>query len=549
MPCYDIGMPHLVIEQPGVPPMTVELTTTEVSLGRADNNTIVLVADEISRNHSSIHMSQEKTILKDLQSLNGTYVNRQRVVERVLNDQDEVWFGSKCRAIFTDDPPAVLEDRKKESKIASDLEKIKHEMDDVTASMTMVASAADLMKGNETSIPQGVDAQKLTQAFRRLDALYKATQLLGSAFDLQQRISDVLDLAIEVTKADRGFLMMKDEETDEIRVEMARDMEGRMDTSSPSMSIAKRAAIDGEPVLMADSEMDSSFGSNASVIMQRIETAMCVPLQVGDKMIGSLYVDSKDTRKSFTQEELEMFHAMANQAAMAIENVRLYDQMVEAEKKKTDLGRFLSPAVVQVIMDDKNEVQLGGQKLDATILYCDIRGFTPLSEGLSPEALVDLLNEHFTAMTRLVFEFNGTLDKYIGDEVMALFGAPFSAEDDALLAVKSAIGMQKVNAELNIERSSKGLPTFEIGIGINSGNVFAGYIGSPDRLDYTVMGDGVNVASRLCSVAREGQIIIGPHTNELVTEHIATISAGTPVLKGKTEVIEAFQVMGLKSDA
>jgi adenylate cyclase len=109
--------------------------------------------------------------------------------------------------------------------------------------------------------------------------------------------------------------------------------------------------------------------------------------------------------------------------------------------------------------------------------------------------------------------------------------------------------MQKENAELNIERSSKGLPTFEIGIGINSGNVFAGYIGSPDRLDYTVMGDGVNVASRLCSVAREGQIIIGPHTNELVTEHIATISAGTPVLKGKTEVIEAFQVMGLKSDA
>jgi adenylate cyclase len=537
-------MAHLVIEQPGVPPMTVELEGPEISFGRADENTVVLIADEISRNHSRIRIVQDKTILDDLQSLNGTYVNRQRVMERVLNDQDELWFGSKCRAIFTDDTADVLAERKKQSTIVSSLAKIKHEMDDVTASMTMIHKASDYAEDPKTPIPEGLDAEKLARAFRRLDALYKATQLISSDFDLEQRISDVLDLAMDVTKASRGFLMMKDEVTDELVVRVARDMDdSKIQEGSPSMGIARRAAIDGVPVLMASSDMDSNFGQRESIIMQRIETAMCVPLQVKDKTIGSLYVDSKDSQTSFTQEELEMFHAMASQAAMAIENVRLHDQMVEAEKKKVELGRFLSPAVVKVIMEQDGDIELGGQKLDATILYCDIRGFTPLSEGLSPDALVELLNEHFTAMTAIVFEFNGTLDKYIGDEVMALFGAPFSAEDDALLAVRAGIAMQKKNTWLNQLRTDQGLPTFEIGIGINSGNVFSGYIGSPERLDYTVMGDGVNIASRLCSVAREGQIIIGPHTNELVAGRVKTISAGTPVLKGKSEVIEAFQVI------
>jgi len=529
--------------------MTVELVGPEISFGRSDDNTVVLIADEISRQHSRIRLVRDKTVLDDLQSLNGTYVNRQRVMERVLNDQDEVWFGSKCRAIFTDDSAEILAERKKQSTIFSSLAKIKEEMDGVTASMTMVRKAPDFAGGTDLPMPEGVDAEKLARAFRRLDALYKAIQLISSDFDLEQRISDVLDLAMEVTKASRGFLMMMDEETGELVVKVARDMEdNKMEASSPSMGIARRAAIDGEPVLMADSDMDSSFGQNESIIMQRIETAMCVPLQVKNKLIGSLYVDARGSGTSFTQEDLEMFHAMANQAAMAIENVRLHDQMVEAEKKKADLGRFLSPAVVKVIMEDEGDVKLGGQKLDATILYCDIRGFTPLSEGLSPEALVDLLNEHFTAMTDIVFKYNGTLDKYIGDEVMALFGAPFSTEDDALLAVRAAIAMQEANAQLNIQRTEQDLPTFEIGIGVNSGNVFSGYIGSPERMDYTVMGDGVNIASRLCSVAAKGQIIIGPHTNELVVDQIETVSAGTPVLKGKTKVIEAFEVIGLRSD-
>ena len=538
--------------------MTVDLSDIETSFGRDMDNTIVLIADEISRHHSIIRLVKEKTILSDLESLNGSYVNRQRIAERILNDGDEVWFGSKCRCTFKDDSKAVLEQRSRQSSMVVELAKIKDEMDNVMATMIQEPALSADSAGfedsadtiiKEAAIPEGLDADKLARAFRRLDALYKATQLFASDFDLQQRISDVLDLAMEVTRADRGFLMMKDEDTDELQVQVIRDTKGHISKSSPSMSIARQAAFDGEPVLMSDSEVDSKFGKRESIIMQRIETAMCVPLQIHDEIIGSLYVDSKSSTINFDESDLEMFHAMASQAAMAIHNVRLHQRMVDAEKKRADLGRFLSPAVVTTIMEQKQDLQLGGDKINATVLFCDIRGFTPLSEGLSPDALVDLLNGHFTAMTEIVFKYKGTLDKFIGDEVMALFGAPFSDTDDANLALRAALDMQHMNTELNISRAKEGLPLLEIGIGVNSGTLFAGYIGSPDRMDYSVIGDNVNIAARLCSVAKAGQIIIGEETHGLVNNHFEMVSAGTPVLKGKSQVIQAYEVLSLKVNA
>lgn len=546
-------MPQLIVEQPGVPPMTVDLTRSETRFGRAEDNEIVLVADEVSRYHAKIRLVRERTVLDDLKSLNGTYVNRQRIVERVLSNRDEVWFGSKCRATFHDDPPDVLEKRKNDrpkSAIADDLDKVREEMDNVTASMTMVARPVG---GRPTvQVPAPADAQqleveKMGRAFRRLDALYKASNIMASDFDLQKRISDVLDLAMEVTGADRGFLMLREGNDDTLKVQLARGMGQELEGNSPSMGIARRAAIDGEPVLMADSGADQQFGGRESIIRQRIVSAMCVPLNIEDRILGSLYVDSRRSGAQFDVADLDLFQAMANQSAMAIENVRLYEQMVESEKKRANFGRFLSPAVVELVMNEAEDVVLGGQKLPVTTMYCDIRGFTPLSEGLKPGQLVELLNEHFTAMTQIIFENQGTLDKFIGDEVMALFGAPISSGRDAANSVRAAIAMQRKNAELNQVRAAHNLPTFQVGIGINTGDVFAGFIGSPDRLDFSVIGNDVNVAARFCSVAKPGQIIIGEATYALVKDVVEANSVGTPVLKGKSEPVEAFEVTGLKT--
>ena len=532
--------------------MTVDLKEPVTTFGRSDENAVVLLADEVSRFHAKIRMVQDKTILDDLKSLNGTYVNRQRIVERVLSDADEVWFGGKCRATFRDDPPDILEGRKKErpkSQLMEGLDKVREEMDQVTANMTMIAgmpgTPAPTRLPDGAEAPQG-DVEKMGRAFRRLDALYKASGIMAGDFDLQHRITKVLDLAMEVTSAERGFLMLRDLDSGELKLEVARGMGSDTEDNSPSMGIAKKAAA-GEPVLMSDAGADAQYGGRASIIRQRILSAMCVPLSVEDRILGSLYVDTTDASIQFSMADLDLFQAMASQSAMAIENVRLYEETVEAEKKRANFGRFLSPAVVEMVMNESEDVVLGGRRLPVTTMYCDIRGFTPLSEGLTPDQLVELLNEHFTAMTSIIFEHEGTLDKFIGDEVMALFGAPISTERDAIHAVHAAVHMQVKNRELNQHRVKKGLPTFGVGIGINTGDVFAGFVGSPDRLDFTVIGDDVNVAARFCSVAKAGQIVVGESTYALVKDAVRANSIGAPILKGKSDPVPAYEILGLAS--
>lgn len=542
-------MPRITIEQPGVPPMTVELADEETTFGRAEDNKVSLIADEVSRYHAKVYLRDDQTILQDLKSMNGTFVNRQRVVQRLLSDGDEIFLGSRCRLVFHEDAPDVLDKRRRDSSLKIEVSKIAQDMENVTAQMTMIGRKSTVISSTETPSPRSKQAeipQKMQRAFRRLNAMYRASQLIASDFDLQKRLEDLLDLAIDEMSADRGFVMMRDEVTGQLRVQVAREMGQELKASSPSMGIAERAAIQGEPVLMAGSETDSKFGGRESIIRQRITAAMCVPLQIEGRILGSLYVDSRRGDITFNEEDLELFQAMANQSAMAIENVKLYERMLATEKKRANLSRFLSPGIVDMLMSETEDVQLGGQKRHVTILFADIRGFTPLSEGLAPDRLVDLLNEHFSAMTEILFEHKGTLDKYIGDSVMALFGAPLVGDNDALMAVRAGLAMQQRNEALNIERARRGLPTFQLGVGINSGDVFTGYIGSPKRMDFTVIGDHVNIASRLCSVAAGGKVIVGEPTYQAVKDLVDVRSAGTPVLKGKTEQVNAYEIVRFK---
>ena len=535
--------------------MTADLTAEETGLGRSEDNTVVLVADEVSRYHAKIKLQGEKTVLEDLKSLNGTYVNRQRIVERILSDNDEVWFGGKCRAIFRDDSEALKKQRKHEideSKMRRVAE-IAKEMENVAANMTMMgvrqsAPVNMTMTGDAAPKLNEMELVKMSRAFRRLDALYKASKLISSDFVLSKRMTEMLDLAIDVMGADRGFLMLREEGTENLSLAVAREMGAELgQASSPSMGIARRAAVDGEPVLMADSGANQEFGSRDSIIRLRILSAMCVPLRVEDRILGALYVDSRKVTTQFTEEDLELFQALANQSAMAIENVRLYERMVEAEKKRASLGRFLSPAIVEVIMGNDKDLELGGQTREVTTMFCDIRSFTPMAERMEPQALVSLLNEHFTAMTEIVFQFQGTLDKYIGDCVMALFGAPFSSGKDAVQSIRAGLAMQAKNAELNVRRVGAGLPAFEMGIGINTGDVVAGFIGSPDRMDFTVLGDQVNIASRFCSVAQAGQVVVGESTYEYVKDIVEARAIGTTMLKGKETAVYSYEILRLKA--
>jgi adenylate cyclase len=300
---------------------------------------------------------------------------------------------------------------------------------------------------------------------------------------------------------------------------------------------------------MADRDSDAQLGGRESIIRQQIRSAMCVPLQVEDRILGAIYVDTRSTEVAFSQEDLELFLSLAAQSAMAIDNVRLYERMVETEKKRANLGRFLSPSIVEQIMKEDTVLVLGGNKLTVTTMFCDVRGFTSIAERIAPTDLVDMLNEHFTAMTAIIFELEGTLDKYIGDEIMAVFGSPVTKGEDALRCVKAALMMQAKNDELNEKRVVAGKPIFELGIGVATGEVIAGYMGSPDRMEFTVIGDRVNTARRLCSIAEPGQVIISQATYEEAKDFVRARPIGTVVLKGKEEPVHAFEVEAMLPSA
>jgi adenylate cyclase len=420
-------------------------------------------------------------------------------------------------------------------------------MERVGNTMTLIGKAGATPqpggpKTEETPKAGDVDMVAMGRAFRRLEALYKATKLIASEFDLDNRLSSVLDTAMEVVEAERGFIMLRDEATGGLRMHVARAMGQDVNAGSPSMSVAGRAAIHGEPVLMSDRDNDSRFSGSESIIMQQIRSAMAVPLKVEDRILGSIYVDTRSLKNPFQEEDLELFASFAAQSAMAIDNVRLYEQMVEAEKRRANLGRFLSPSIVEAIVGEHQEMALGGTKRTVTTLFSDIRGFTSIAEKMTPEELIFMLNEHFTASTETVFLNEGTLDKYIGDCVMAVFGSPFEKPDDALRCVRAAMDMMKRNAELNEVRAKENRPQLQIGIGIDTGEVNSGLMGSPDRLEFAVVGDSVNTASRLCSKAEPGQVLIGERTYALVKDRVIVTPMGAFQLKGKEAGVQVYKV-------
>jgi adenylate cyclase len=181
-----------------------------------------------------------------------------------------------------------------------------------------------------------------------------------------------------------------------------------------------------------------------------------------------------------------------------------------------------------------------------TTLFCDIRGSSQLAEQLAPQELVAALNEHFTAMTQIIFDRQGTLDKYIGDEIMAIFGAPIATGDEAFRAVDTALQIQALNRDLNTLRKSEGRPLIQVGIGIETGDVIAGYIGSPMRMDFTVVGDRVNIAKRLCDLAGPGQVVAGYETWEEIKDRFTGRPIGTVLLKGKERPVTAYEILAPK---
>jgi adenylate cyclase len=225
--------------------------------------------------------------------------------------------------------------------------------------------------------------------------------------------------------------------------------------------------------------------------------------------------------------------------------------MTEQREKKyirQTFSKFVSKSVVDELLKDPDKLKLGGEKKILTVLFSDIRGFTTISERLTPEALVEHLNEYLQAMTDIVFKYYGTLDKYVGDEIMAFWGAPIPQDDHAVLAARASVEMMRVLGELNRKWVSEGKPELHIGIGLNTGDMVVGNMGSSSRMDYTLMGDNVNLGARLEGTNKVygTNIIISEATYEYVKEHIVARELDLIRVKGKELPVKIYELVDLK---
>jgi len=220
------------------------------------------------------------------------------------------------------------------------------------------------------------------------------------------------------------------------------------------------------------------------------------------------------------------------------------EDITDVSKVKNTFKRYVSKQVVDELLDDDAKLNLGGEEREVTILFSDIRGFTNMSEKMSPEDVVKTLNEYFSDMIDIVFEHNGTLDKIIGDELMIVYGAPISTKDDTERAVKTAVEMQERILDLNKTRKKQKKKPIQVGMGINRGVVVSGNIGSRDMMDYTVIGDTVNLGSRLCSIAGPGEILVSKSVWKEIGELFVCDKLDPVRVKGKKNKVGIYRIAG-----
>ena len=224
---------------------------------------------------------------------------------------------------------------------------------------------------------------------------------------------------------------------------------------------------------------------------------------------------------------------------------RMARSLREKEMIKRAFTRYVAREVVEEILKDPENLVLSGERRQVTVLFCDVRGFTPMSERLAPEEVVLLLNDFYTLMIETTFKFDGTLDKFLGDAVMAVFGAPMAHPDHSARAIRTALAMQEGITGLNERRVRDGKEAISVGIGVSAGEAVAGTVGTEDRMEYTVIGDSVNLAARLESNAKPGQILISHRTYERVRDLVDARPLGRIRVKGKEEEVEVYEVLGL----
>jgi len=524
-------------------------------IGRAPDNQVVLDDPRASRHHAHIAAGADGSftlvdgVLVNGQirrSANKVFVNGEQKFEHPLKDGDRVTIGAST----------IRFEQPKEERTA-DLS-----YDDKPLGHTqLLMSAKDVLttvlRQADSGATPGAPRDKVLESLQRkaniLSELYEMSKALGSGFDLDRIFKMATDIIFRSTPADRVVALLAEtlvteQNADEAKLfpiaTRARDekLEAHARKMTIGRTITRKAMKDRVALLSQDAAADEQFAGVDSIVSQGVRSTICAPLVTESGVHGALYADRLDPFSAFKPDDLELISAVAAQTAIAVENVRSHERLAKEEVARANYGRFLPEYVVKQMLENPESFKLGGVLQTITVLFADIRGFTRISEHAPPEKIVQLLNRYFSAMTDIIFAHGGTLDKYLGDGLMALFGAPTVTPKDAANAMATAVAMQRRMLSINDELHEEGFPEIGIGIGLHTGEVTVGYIGSERRSEYTAIGDAVNTASRLESNARAGQILVSEVTAKAAHSRYALAPRDPITVKNREQPVPLFEV-------
>ncbi|HTV20445.1 MAG TPA: adenylate/guanylate cyclase domain-containing protein [Polyangiaceae bacterium] len=567
------------------------------SLGRHPDSSIQILDKIVSKEHCRIVLEGDTWVLEDLDSLNGTFLNGTRVNgKRPLVHGDEFSLGA-TRARFELEarersvvPDTALAQRNAAApRTAGGVGPVPPDTNQTPwARSSALLATARGVESFEAAAPQrgpalvagpghtllaatppqievnqqgreiGTQIAAQEQGFRPYQEIANNTTQMAADYerlrlshelsreiclerDLKTLLNKILASMFRFVRADRGVIFLVGENGQlEPGASLRRD--GSEAAISVSSTIMNHVMRERASVLTHDAAMDFAGSKGRSMILNRISSAIVAPLMHEEDILGVLWLDS-ETLARFEQRDLEMVTSIAAQAAMFIE-INILGRKVEQEILARDrFSRLLSPNVAEKVLSGDMVIQKGGQLVqECTVFNSDIRGFTHMSDGAAPEPLVEMLNEYFELMVETLFKYEGTLDKFMGDGIMALWGAPVVTKDDAVRSVECALEQMEVLRAFNSRRRSRDMPPLDIGIGIHTGPVVAGYIGSSKALSYTVIGDTANTSARLCGAAGPGEILVSASTIERLGTSFDYKELPPLQLKGKEKPFRCFAI-------
>jgi adenylate cyclase len=525
----------------GVPRVTD--LKVDMAVGRTEGNDLVLNHPSVSRKHARFESRNNHWFIVDLKSTNGVKINGNLITESQVVPGDKILIGSVQLELkaqpsveFTgnsmfDNPSGTVIRRIADfnSEFGLDLGELQQ------------APATAARPPSQPGVKEpSVTREKIFQV------LVQVARALLQSEELNALLNTVMDMIFKYLPVERGLIILFDESGTPVP-KLTKFIEGADQQDIPiSRTILKMVAEQQIALMTSNALEDARLLGGKSIAIHGIRSAMCVPLWNRQRVIGAVQVDSPIHIGRFTEEDLDLLTALANFAAVAIERAQMAEKIEQERKIRTKMERYHSPAVIDeivkgVVSADETDVRLA----EVSILFADISGFTTISETKKPEEVSEFLSHFFSFAVEAIFAYGGTLDKFICDAVMAFFGAPIPQDDHADRAVLAGIMLQRLVSDWNAERERAGLPSVRVRIGINSGPAVVGNVGTEKRVDYTVLGSSVNIASRLESgVAKPGQVVISKNTLERIIGSFQTEPLGEFALKGLQQKMPVYAVLG-----